>query len=131
MKIAVCTFDAYCKEYSFLTMFDDLVTGEDVLVDTSSGVKLAKVVRIENEPKAIATRWAFQRVNIEEIERLREVTTEMKQRWARRKEIIVKLEKKRTKKDKMDEYREIAKVDEEAKALLDDLEAIDDGMMAL
>lgn len=122
MKTLKCRFNGYPVQYSFLTILEDVAVGDSVVVDTKNGLQVVTVDEVSEGAERIATRFAFQKVNVGFLQELKEALENAKKHEAERKRIIAKLESKIADQDRFSRYAALAEADPEAKKLVERLQ---------
>jgi len=103
--------------YAFKTCLD-VVKGDFVVVECSAGMTVVKVDSVDSRQLAKATKWAFQKVDVELIAKLQGIELE-------REKLIATLKSKALRRKEVEIFAELAASDPDAKAALDRLNEID------
>lgn len=111
-KIAVVEFESGYKSYEFKTDIEDLHVGDYVVVDTSSGINVARVVEIKDYSNK-ATKWVIQKLDMTKHQERLEKEKKLK-------EIQAKMEARRKQLQELEIYRLLAKEDAEMAKLLEE-----------
>src|SRR5699024_6514585 len=108
------------KSYQFLTDIQDLERGEEVVVDTRNGLKVATVEGYGERNHSIPMnimKWVVQRIDLD-AHKLR------LEKEARREELRLKLEERRKEIEEIQIYELLAKEDPSMKEILDEFKGI-------
>lgn len=128
MKGVTCRFEGYGREYSFMLRPDlEVELGDRLLAEAAGKVAVVVVTGLSPVAPKMATKWAFQKVDVAELERLKVWKMEQDQLEERRWSITARLNRKLESRSSMERYREMAKDDPEAAALLAELQSLEAG----
>jgi hypothetical protein len=111
--------------YAFKTILD-LKAGERVIVECATGLQVCTVREVDcNAYRSAATKWAFQKVDEARLSFLKGRDAEYRKAWARRKELIGRLNGKLEAQESWDMYMKLAASDPEARDMLRELRDIE------
>lgn len=126
MKQAICVLQPGGMNYTFKTQIENLEEGDMVVVDTRYGIKLAQF-KAYTDTTLYGERWLFERVPMWELNKLKLLDAEMKEKEKKAKEnekkrrqLLLELSAIDVEEDMMQKFEAIAKKNPKAKELLDE-----------